>query len=392
MRDRKVYHHQFINNVFGSFFRGLGDWFRNELFNRTTEIVISTFEKAVQYQKKQIEYGGETHSISYPFLSLDPMIDMEPDQIGGIFLHGYQRFSSGQAADMYDPILYDDNNIRISPVLNRYRGNIEIIVWCSSIYELIDNRIKTFQYFGGLNRPMDIYGIEGYITLPDELISYSYNNPYIKEDYKLDWNNCKGVDVSLIKNINQNKYIFPYSMKPQIKLTSVSDASEKYGGGDDLSEYKMSIEIEWEIPLPTHLVLEANKEPNHFRETFCELQVGAYHKMVGPLGHNHKIAGEKLMMFKDGTNSVSVDLVFGEQYNYIITQEDETTIQNNINININVPVTLNLRSHVQVLGPFGELREGYHYRLEDNNIILLGEFIEGVWKEDVFTIVIYIEE
>ena len=55
--------------------------------------------------------------------------------------------------------------------------------------------------------------------------------------------------------------MFPFYIRPYIKLTGVSDGSEKYGGsGDEISDYRLSVSMEWECSLPTHLIMLASDQ------------------------------------------------------------------------------------------------------------------------------------
>lgn len=254
------FHYFFINNIFGSLIEGIGEYFSYELFPRTTELVVGTYSKAVQHYKNRQNVGGEKHQINYPFLTLDPILDIEPEDHEGKFFHSYPNFMLNFATKLYNPVIYEDAHVLIAPVLNRYKGSLELIMWNGSVYESIDNRILAWQFFAGTGRPVFPKNIQSYFILPDNLVYFTYNNPYKKETYQLDWTNNRSKCV-LVKNINKTKWVFPFELRPWITLRSINDGEEKYGG-DDLGESKLTLDLEWECSIPTHCVVVLKDYPD----------------------------------------------------------------------------------------------------------------------------------
>ena len=270
----RVYHIYYANGVLGSFFRGLASYFATELYPRTKEVVIGTYQKAIQHYTNLQNEAGEKYTPEFPFLTFDPTMEFEPEEVAGKFLYQYPNFLPGFAAKVFSPTIYEDANISIDPVLNRYKGRCELIIWCSSVYELIDLRVLTYQFFGGnVGRLVKPKSCQSYFIMPNELVFYSHTNPYQKTTYPLDWENNQRVDINLIKNINQNRMVFPFLLEPSLKLEGISDASTKYGG-DTLSEEKLSLDISWECYIPTHLVLSVHNQSTSHRCCRFSMQVG----------------------------------------------------------------------------------------------------------------------
>jgi hypothetical protein len=375
----------------GSFFRGIADFFKTDVYPRTTEIVISTYEKAVQHFHNRTNEAGEKFAPSHPFITFDPSLDFEPEERAGRFLHGYPQFSNKFSSELYKPDIYKDDNITISPVLNYYRGRFEMIIWCSSVYEMIDNRILTYQFFGGTDRPIQPKNIYAYLILDDALTLYRYNNRYSGESYALDWTNTE-IDNVLIKNINQNKYVFPFYITPRIKLVGVGDASEKYGSGDELSDYKLSVEMEWECAIPTHLVLISQEFPDVERFVL-EIDTGAEYvtstttrapsSIIGFIPPSDSTSGSE--------NVQTVDLSYDKEFNYILTTEDAEKLLNNENVEITLLESLDNVLYCKVYGKFGELKNGLHFTATTNTIVLYGFAITGLSDGDSLSIVYYTE-
>ena len=393
-RTTTVYHHYFINNVIGTYIDGLAKFFKNSLFDRTTEIVVGTYEKAVQHYTNRIKDLDEHHHPTYPFATLDPSLDFEPDEIAGRFLYQYPQFEPNFAIREFKPRIYEDDNVLVAPVLNRYKGRLELIIWCSSVYEYMDNRLLAYQFFGGLNRVISPTNIEGYFILPNEVVFYDYSNDYTNEEYTLDWTGTT-VDALLIKNINQNRYTFPFAVQPQIKLTGVSDGSEKYGG-DDLAEWRLSLEIEWETVLPTHLVMETTHLPERSKLKTFEIDVGFVYVAATEDGDGETSPNEIMLSIYDTTTEVftRVDAHYDNAFNYFLTEADITSIDNEEDVDIDLgDVSISDGHFLQVYGKYGRMDESYHWVLKgDHTVTLKGLGITGLEKGDIITIMKYVED
>lgn len=393
-RTTTVYHHYFINNVIGTYIDGLAKFFKNSLFNRTTEIVVGTYEKAVQHYTHRIQDLEEHHHPTYPFATLDPSLDFEPDEIAGRFLYQYPQFEPNFAIREFRPKIYEDDNIIVAPVLNRYKGRIELIIWCSSVYEYMDNRLLAYQFFGGLNRVISPTNIEGYFILPDDVVFYNYNNDYTNEAYQLDWTNTT-VDSLLVKNINQNKYTFPFAVQPQIRLTGVTDGSEKYAG-DDLAEWRLSLEIEWETVLPTHLIMETTHLPERSHLKTFEIDVGFVYVAATEAGDGEQSPNEILLSIYDTSTEefTRVDAHYDNAFNYFLTSSDVTAIDNDEDVDIDLGAVVIPDSHfLKVYGRYGGMEESYHWILKDDHTITLkGIGLTNLEVDDLVTIIKYVED
>lgn len=373
-------YYYFINQVVGGFVRSMADFFGTELYTRSTEVVIGTFEKMVQHYKNRAADGGERHAPKFPFLTFDPGLDFEPEDRAGRFFYQYPNFQVKFASKLFGPVIYDDGNVKISPVLNRYRGTFELTLWCGSVYEVIDMRVLTYQFFGGIDRYIYPRNIEGYFILPEELVFYTYNNPYTKQSYQLNW---QGSDLSqiLIKNINQNKYTFPFIMRPYVKLVNTSDGAEKFGGaGDEISEHKLFISLEWECEFPTHLIFIATKVPAPWHNIIFEMDVGAGYRRVPP-NVEGSIPTEEMLVVGDATSSSgrsiqTVSTRLRNTYNYILTQDDVDILNNGDNpvITLLEPLLEFDPIFLKILGKQGPMNYGLQWILTSAQTIELVGF------------------
>jgi len=405
MREYTVYHNVFIHNVFGSFFRSIADFFRTEWFGRSQDIIISTYEKAIEHVRKRRSEGGENWNVKYPFILFDPSYEFEPEPYDGKYLHGYPQFRRDIGSYMYGPKIYEDDNVMISPMLNRYQGTFDVTIWCSSVYELMDVRLIAYQFFGNIGRIIIPRTINGYFILPNSITTYSYSNPWTKEEYILDWNTttCESVLIKTLSKTQDDLYfVFPFSIDPFIKLSGVSDGSDKYGGsGDEIGDHRLTMSIEWECSIPTHLVIAEDKLPTRCHKV--DVDVGSEFEYVMSTDDGDKIATPREMMVsyldKETDDYTRKDLVFNDNFIYILTKEDidlftDTTIEASTkSVFIPLPDPIEDCEFLRVYCKFGILDRDYSWRYTSNNEVeLLGFNLTGLGVGDIITISIYKED
>ena len=392
----RTWHYTYINNVLGAFVRSMGDFFRSEVYPNTQEIVIGTYAKAVQHYKKRREEASEKGLFHYPALSLDPGIyDIEPEERAGKFFHNYPGFNTKFGAEITEPKIYEDDNLWIGAVLNRYKSRMELIVWCRSPYEVIDNRIRAFQYFGGLDRPIRPRGIESYFVLPTDIHYQRYTNRYTNETYVLDWSNSTAKNV-LIKNMNKEAFVYPFTLAPYVKLTGVTDGSERYGdsGTDDISEYRITLEMEWECNLPTHLVFFSNELPE---AAFVGFEITVGHQYVPATGGTtaDEIIDTHITLDSTSQTTVSstIDLSFDKAYNYIVTSDDEQKITNDEKLVIDLEEPVDDIRKIRVFGRLGRLEADVQYTIENPlQLTIFGFAVDNISEGDLLTVMYYTSE
>lgn len=255
-RNTKVEHHHYINNCMGMFYRGTLNYFASELYPFRYK-VIATYNKAVEFFNKKLEEGQEIDSQILPAITLDPSGEFLPDERSGRFMWQYPNLYPSFGAKLFDSI-YKDNQIMVTPVFTRFSGTLEMICWLSSVYEYIDFRTLIIMWSGGINRVVRPEHLWSYIVMPDEILNYEYkNNLNVGEQpYQIDWRSTESV-VTLIRNMNQEKIVYPVLLSPWLQIESISDGSQKHPG-TDLASYKLSISFRYEIDLPTFLHVKSD--------------------------------------------------------------------------------------------------------------------------------------
>ena len=143
------------------------------------------------------------------------------------------------------------------PGFLRIKGDIELIMLLNSFYEYCDMRILLINIFGGMDRVIYPKFFSSFIILPESFINYEYTNEYTNENYIIDWTGA-GASEKLVKTTAQNEMVLPLNIKPQYTLTSIADGSNKYGGLDNLPEWKLVSTISYEIEIPNYLVIESD--------------------------------------------------------------------------------------------------------------------------------------
>jgi hypothetical protein len=249
----------------GQFYRGLLNWFAADFYPFKYK-VIGTYDKAVEFWNKKLEFGREIEKNILPSITLDPSGEFEPEERAGKFFWQYPNLGAGLGARLFDPI-YKDEQIRVTPVFTRFQGTAEIMMWCHSVYEYIDVRTKLFMWSGGIGRYLRPRFWWTYIVLPDEVLDYEYEGSQSVQKYQIDWRSTDAV-LTLIRNMNQTRTVYPLKISPWFQIESVGDGSQKYGG-QDLASYKLLCNIKYEINLPTYLVVEADWKLNTIKIDTC---------------------------------------------------------------------------------------------------------------------------
>jgi hypothetical protein len=400
-------HYQMIHNIFGKFIAGLAHHLKKELIPRAEDAMISTYEKAIEHYRNRKRLGGEKWSPKFPFLIIDPQMDFEPDAQSGRYLHGYPNFMQRFAMNLYKPDIYKDNNIQITPVLNRYRGVIDIHLYCSSIYELIDEKVHLHQFFGDYNRPIYPFIFESFITIPDSIKNFEYKNPYTGEDYMIDWDSPDNrSEIFLLKAPAREELCFPIHIRPWIKLSSISSSEDKFGGsGDIIGDHRLIISIEWEASIPTHVVMEANyfpipRIPIEFKVPidFKNVTEPMTRESISIPYRFHSVA--HLGLDSSGNHPPGqpekIDLIFDEIVSYILTQDDLDILTNNDILEIDIGREIRDERYLKVKTPIGWLDRDIAWRVKEEDktkIEILGVLTKSILNvDDLVAIFIYKEE
>lgn len=252
------YHYEFIHNVFASFFADTLDYFTEYLHPRFVYRVVGVYSKAVEFLSKKDQYGREVDKPRLPALILNPVgeVNLADAVAGGRFLWRGVNLAPGFIKRLFDPI-YQDSNIRVDVGFLRLKGEIELIILLNSFYEYCDLRLFLLQIFGGIERVIYPRRFSSFVILPEELINYSYSNEYTGENYTIDWESA-GATEKLVKTTNRTELTVPCEIKPTFKLTGLSDGSTKYGGSDKLADWRLTASIEYEVEIPSYLILESD--------------------------------------------------------------------------------------------------------------------------------------
>ena len=252
-----VENYHFIHNVFANFFKDTLDFFVC-VYPRFEYTVIGTYEKSVEYINKQCQYNREVDKPLFPALILNPSgeFNTADANAGGRQLWRYPNLAPTFSKRLFDPI-YKDQHIQMFPGFLRIKGDIELIMLLNSFYEYCDMRILLINIFGGMDRVIYPKFFSSFIILPESFINYEYTNEYTNENYIIDWTGA-GASEKLVKTTAQNEMVLPLNIKPQYTLTSIADGSNKYGGLDNLPEWKLVSTISYEIEIPNYLVIESD--------------------------------------------------------------------------------------------------------------------------------------
>jgi len=366
------YHYSFIHNIFACFYQDALDYFATYLQPRFEYTTISTYSKAVEYLNKSEQYGREIDQPNLPALILDPSGDFQIADDGGMQLWRFPNLAPGLIKRLFNPI-YQDQNILVTPGFSRFKGEIELIAAVNSIYEYLDLKVLYLQIFGGMNRIIYPTVFNGFLILPDELYNYSYSNEYTGVSYKMNWESAGSTD-QLIKTTNITEHILPVNIRPWFKLIGMSDASTKYGGTDKLADWKLSTTIEYEIEMPSYIVLESDYLAQNLK---MNIRMGSaysvypeYEPPTNRLVSNttwdwHLNPDTDSDLDTDATSHIefSKELVFKTRYYHTVTEEEA---ESTTDVDITLPETISDPDYLLINYRFGELLPYDHYIIINN--------------------------
>lgn len=376
------YHYSYIHGVFGNFYKDVLEYFSTYLYPRFQYKVVGTYSKAVEYLSKLDQYEKEVDKPNLPAIILNPSgeFGIAEASSGAKQLYRFPNLGSpGMLKRLYDPI-YQDENLLITPGFSRFKGEIELIMLLNSFYEYCDLRVFLIQIFGGLERIIYPRFFNSYIILGEALINYEYTNEYTGVHYKIDWANS-GATEKLVRTTNKNELVLPCTIKPIFKLNSLGDGSSRYGGSTDLAEWRLLANIEFEIEMPTFLVLESD-----YLLKNINLQIGYgscfSSNSTENIPTNRQITNFQMDWGLDETSNSTIslpgdttseiifqgDYEFNTRYYHIITKEQA---ESEININITLPEKIENLQTLIVNSRYGEMKYGDHYIISDNGSILI---------------------
>ena len=241
--------HWYIHNTFGAFYKGLLNWFGNYFYDRFKYRVISTYEKSIEYFNKKLEFNKELNDQIFPAITLDPSFDFDYAEGIGQTLWQKPYIAPNMVSNLWENVEgLEDQEIALSIIFTRFKGTVEITFWLNSVYELLDTRMELLLFSGGINRYMRPEVFQSFLVIPEEIINYEIDNK------KIDWSETN-LSLKLLKAPNVYKYTLPVTLDPIFRFSSISDNSVKYGN-DNLTEYKLSVSVEYEINIPTYCILK----------------------------------------------------------------------------------------------------------------------------------------
>jgi len=354
----------FLSNTLGAFYQSMLKFFTESFYPRFKHGVITTSDNTIQELKQYHENRGqETYAVPVPSCSIDPSGDFEPDERTN-FHWRYSSLTVGQGALMYDPI-YADDYVRITPVYNRFVGTFPVYMFLSSWYELVDMKLKVIDWFANKNRHFRPQFVRTYLHIPEELITFRYQNDVLNIDQQLDWSRTL-LKYHLYKQIGQNAFMHPITLNPLIKLTGVSTNVTKFGDQTSLPDHRLELSFEWEMDIPTNLFLELDYR---FDNSRCNLYV------VGeffPQGAVHKIERNRCCFNKKHYN----------KYDYMVYVAE----QSGNPLDIEIPYELDSDMRLEIFLSSKRLQEHDDWDLTGKILSL-----NNVIKDDIYHIIVWKE-
>jgi hypothetical protein len=405
------YHPIFIHGVFAHFFHDMLEYFAAYLYPRFEWKTVATYDKAVEYINKIRELGRETDMPMKPALILNPSGDFNFDESG----HGARQpwrfinLAPGMTSRLYQPI-YQDENLKVVPGFQRYKGEIEFLALCTSFYEYCDLRVYLLQMFTGTDRYIYPRFFNSFIILPQELLDYEYTL-LDGTTYKIDWQSS-GAQCQLIKTINKDMMVYPCVIHPRIRLIGITESSTKLGGLDKLSDWRLTFNIEYEIEIPTFLILVSDYLVENinfqimYESCYTENDLTEMKKPPGYINQmsthwdvtitgNEDICGDETTPSSSGIQVVLPDkaeitqdrqLIETTRYYYVLDSTADLTV----NIVINLPEVISDPKLLLLYSKYGIISYGdiYQINLEGTELTIYTKYI-SLQPGDILEIYIY---
>jgi hypothetical protein len=262
-RETEGFHYTFIHTVFGSFINDTLEFFADYLYPRFEHQVVGTYDKAVEYITKKDQYTREEDKPNLPAIILNPDGEFNLDEAntGARSIYRFPNLMSRFSSMIYDPI-YQDNNNKVTVGFTRLKGTIELLLLLNSFYEYFDVKIFLIQMFGGEGKYIHPVEFDSFIIIPNDLYTFTYANDVTGLTYNLDWTGA-GIESKLVRTTNRTEIVVPGKIRPTYAIRGMSDASTRHGGIDSLSDYRLTVQVEYEIELPSYMILETDYIVEH---------------------------------------------------------------------------------------------------------------------------------
>lgn len=408
---RERYH--FIHNVFANFYKDVLDWFSITLYPRFEYRVIGTYDKAVEYIQKQCQYERETDMPMLPALVLNPSGEFEPADAnaGGAQYWRYPNLSPTLVKRLFKPI-YKDDRVLMNAAFLRIKGEIELIMLLNSFYEYCDIRMLFINMFGGMNRIIYPRFFSSFVILPDSFTAYEYKNKYLgtSATYQLDWESAGAYDL-LVRSTARDEIVLPLSIKPQLSLQSLSDSSNRYGGSDNIAEWKLGATINYELEIPNYLIIEtdflaeeldlnikygsAYSEYNDFQPPDNKMMYNF--KWDWDLGYRTNSSEDRLDIpiypIGDATSTFVGDFVYDTRYFHMVDAADMASISDGTSylyIDLTSAQQITYPSVLVVNSQEGQMNYQDHYYIDNNGWRLVIRTNDTVTLEEGWVLELFV--
>jgi len=406
-RNPNRYHYEFIHNVLGNFMKDLLDYFSTYLYPRFQWTAIGTYDKAVAYLTQNEKYGRETDQAMKPALILNPSGDFDFDETYGKLFWRFPNLAPGMVKRILDPI-YQDQNVIINLGYSRLKGEVEFIALVNSFYEYIDVKMYLGLIFGGKDRYIYPTSFDSFIILPKEIYNYQYNNEYTGVAYKL---NIPEAQSKLIETTNLTEVVYPLKLTPKFKLIGMSDASERLGGTDRMPTWKLIFNIEYEIEVPSWLILESDYLVQNIKMNIkygsCFSENTSYNLEEVPVNISI-INGE--MKYMDSTTGLEIDidstspvdvrvgipessvkserdLEFKTRYFHVVTKPEE---ESTTTISFDLPEPILDIELIIVNTKNGKLNYGDNYTISNDGLVItINKETVTLTENDILELYVY---
>ncbi len=250
----------FNNQILGDFSKHFINWFKYDLFkNKLKKIQISTYDKAIAMYNDLIKNNQETIDQVFPYgivdIQLDTQLSYDKDLPWKYM--DINTFSS----QLYEPIL-ENSTFRLTPVFMNIEGTIETTIIFESIYDLLNWKLMLIQRGLGYNgaKLLTLYPFVYKLILSKELLDVIYVNDYlnIRKNFDQEIQAYSEHDSISYLGKKSDQICINSVCNPYVSMDAPTDSSNKNATGGELQDYRMSVNFNYRMSVPTGLILETD--------------------------------------------------------------------------------------------------------------------------------------
>lgn len=226
--------------------KAIKDFIHFDVYQDFKGFVYGGYDKGLQTYRQQVETVNQGDLIDYglPLISYTINIDGPAETVDSTWRSS--KLNIGHARVIYEPF-YKDDDLELRIVYRRFKGTIDLNIFCSSQPEQLDIQMSFIDSFISLNKfivaPLRVFTI-----IPDSFLATDIHGVQINRVFKKE-----NISRDFIEAVNERAYYLGCNTNSQIRLVSLTPSNKLYGG-KDLPEFTLTGSMEFEVDIPQYIL------------------------------------------------------------------------------------------------------------------------------------------